>query len=102
ASPRHDRSELFPGAHVFAPKSKPAVDRGLQPRLVGGRALFPARDLAGMLEGEPDVVEAFDEAHAVGGRDIEADIAAAGTGDALGPEIDRQHRPALDRPDSVP
>ncbi len=42
-------------------RSKPAVDRGLQPRLVGGCALFPARDLVGVLEGEPDVVKAFEQ-----------------------------------------
>src|SRR5262249_56448727 len=94
---RHDRSELLPRAHVFTPKSKPAVDRGLQPRLVGGGALFPARDLVGVLEGEPDVVEAFEQTHAVGGRDIEADIAAAGTGDALGSKIDGERRRAVDR-----
>src|SRR5215475_7784286 len=82
-------------------RSKPAVDRGLQPRLVGGRALLPARDLVGVLEGQPDVVEAFEQAHAVGGRDIEADIGAAGAGDALGSKIDRERRRAVDRYDAV-
>src|SRR6516164_3125259 len=78
-------------------RSKPAVDRGLQPGLPGGRALFPARDLVGVLEGEPDVVEAFEQTHTVGGRDIEGDIRPAGTADALGSKIDRERRRAVDR-----
>src|SRR5215472_6059088 len=85
----------------LAPKSKPAVHRGLKPRLVGGRAVFPARDLVGVLEGEPDVVEAFEQAHAVGGRDIEADIRPAGAADALGSQIDRERRRAVDRNHAV-
>ena len=35
-----------------------------------------------MLESQPDVVEAFEQAHAVGGRNVERDIGSAGAADA--------------------
>ena len=41
-------------------------------------------DLVRVLERQPDVVEAFEQAHAVGGRNVERDIGAAGAADALG------------------
>ena len=63
--------------------STSAVRRGLQPRPLVAGALFPGGDLGGMLEGEPDIVEAFEQAHAVGRRDLEGEIGAAGTADAL-------------------
>src|SRR5262249_39111376 len=92
---------LFLALMSLLQRSKAAVDRGLQPRLAGGRALFPARDLVGVLEGQSDVVEAFEQTHAVGGRDIEGDIRPAGTADALGSKIDRERRRAVDRNHAV-
>ena len=54
----------------------------LQPGLVSGDAPFPASDLIGVLEREADIVETFEEAHAVGGGKIEGYIGTAGAGDA--------------------
>ena len=56
------------------------VRGALQPRLVSGDAPFPARDLIGVLEREADIVETLEEAHAVGGGQIEGDIGADSTG----------------------
>ena len=50
--------------------------RRLQPRLRGRHALLPGLDLVGVLERQPDVVEAFEQTRAVGGRDVEGDVAA--------------------------
>src|SRR3977135_3888767 len=71
------------------------VARALQPGLFGGGALFPGGDLVRMLEREPDIVETFEQAHAVGGRDIEIDDRAAGAADGLRREIDRERGGAV-------
>ena len=61
------------------PRSRgPAVRGGLQPRLRRRHAFLEGSDLVRVLEREADVVEAFEQAHAVGGRNVERDIGAAG------------------------
>jgi hypothetical protein len=57
--------------------SAPAVDRGLLPRPFDTGALFEGRDLGGMLEGQADVVEAFEQPDTVGRRNLEADVRPA-------------------------
>src|SRR4029077_6104476 len=49
-----------------------------------------------LLERQPDIVEAFDEPHAVGRRDVEGDIGAARPADALRHQIDRERAVAAD------
>ena len=71
------------------------VARALQPGLFGRGALFPGGDLVVVLEGEPDIVEPFEQAHAVGGRDVEADVRPAGPADGLRHKIDREGRGAV-------
>src|SRR5581483_5399317 len=63
-------------ASATGPRSAP-VARGLQPGLRRGGALLPVHDLGHVLEREPDVVEALEEPHAIGGRNPERDVAAA-------------------------
>src|SRR5580704_1101441 len=84
-----------PSAAESAKASPPGIRGGLEPGLCGGHALFESRDLRRMLEGEPDIVEAFDEAHAIGGRQLEGDVGTAGTADALGRQIDRERGGAI-------
>src|ERR1700716_4284 len=81
-------------------RSGPAVRRRLQPRLVSGDAVFPAGYLIRMLEREGDIVEAFEQAHAIGGGNVEGDIGTAGTADALTLEIDGEWRRAVHRSDA--
>src|SRR5262245_7681277 len=54
-----------------------AIARRLQPRLRRRHVLLECDDVLGVLEGEPDIVEAFKQTHAVGRRDIEGDIRPA-------------------------
>src|SRR5919197_1178237 len=70
----------------------PAVAGLLQPRLRGSRAIFPRGDLVRVLEREPDVIEALEQAHAIGGRNLEGDVGATGTADALGRQVDGKGR----------
>ncbi len=49
------------------------------------------------LRREPDIVETFEQAHAVGGRNLERDVGAARAADGLGLEIDRERRRAIGR-----
>src|ERR1700761_8839009 len=76
-------------------RCSPPVARGLQPGLRGGGALLPAYDIVHVLEREPDVVEAFEEPHAIGRRNIEGNVVAARSADALGLEIDGERRRAV-------
>src|SRR5712691_6710869 len=78
-----------------------AIHRALQPRLVAGHAPFPARDLVPELEREADVVEAFEQPHTIGSRDVERDIGAAGPADALRLQIDRERRGAVHRQNAL-
>src|SRR5260370_1429634 len=50
---------------------------------------LPGRDVRCMLEREPDIVETFDEARAIGARDLEGEIGTAQAADALGGQIAR-------------
>ena len=77
--------------------SAATVHCGLQPGLVDRRLLLPAGDLVCVLEREADVVEAFEEAHAVGSRELERHIGAAGSADALRVEIDGERSGAVHR-----
>src|SRR6266508_844339 len=81
--------------------SSPAVRRRLQPRLRRGHAFFESDDLVRMLERKPDVVETFEQAHAVGGRDVERNFGAVRAGDALRLQIDRERRGTVHRQDSL-
>src|SRR4051794_30244765 len=90
---------LLQGSNLRA--SGPVVHGALQPRLVSGDAPFPARDLIGVLEREADIVETFEQAHAVGGGKIEGDIRTAGAGDALALEVARERRRAVHRHDAL-
>src|SRR5271166_2644546 len=67
---------------------RPAVRRRLQPWLFNRHSLFPAGVLVRMLEGEPDVIEPFDQPRLVGGRDLECDVATVRARDALDGQID--------------
>src|SRR5262245_50145707 len=82
-------------AQALAQKSSPRVDRLLQPGLRGGCLPLPGAQLVGVLEREADIVEAFQEPHAVGGRDVEPDVAAARAADGLRFEIDRERGRAV-------
>src|SRR4029453_17232729 len=83
---------LLPGSR------RAAVRGGLQPRLRRRHALLEGADLVRVLEREADVVEAFEQAHAVGGRNVEGEHRAVRAADALGFEIDRERRRAVPRP----
>ena len=72
----------------------------LQPRLRCRHALLPRDDLVGVLERQPDVVETFEQAHAVGRRDVERDVGAARAADGLRLQIDRERRRAVRRDDA--
>src|ERR1700730_19133432 len=85
-------SSLRPLSSSAAP-----VHCGLQPWLVDRRLLLPAGDLVRVLEREADVIEAFEEAHAGGGRALERHIGSAGSADALRVEIDREWSGAVHR-----
>ena len=81
--------EFFSDAHAVLSSSSSlhgsataAVGRRLQPWLRRRHALFPTSDLVGVLEGQADIVETFEQAHAVGGRNVERDVGAAGPADA--------------------
>src|SRR4029077_4432967 len=75
------------------------VPRLLQPRLRSGGAPFPAHDLGHVLEREADIVQPFDEARAICGRDLESNVRTARPADALRDEIDRERRRAVDGDD---
>src|SRR5437870_12678361 len=77
--------------------SAAAIHCGLQPGLVDRRLLLPARDLVCVLEREADVVQALEQAHAVGSRELERHIATAGSADALRVEIDGEWSGAVHR-----
>src|SRR5882757_5981741 len=76
-------------------RSPSRIRSRLQPRLLVAHAPLPGGDLLRMLEGKPDIVEAFDEAHAIGHGQVECDIRAARAADALGLQIDREGRGAV-------
>src|SRR6202035_3093502 len=73
-----------------------AVPRRLQPRLRRGGALLPLHDVVHLLERHPDIVEAFDEPHAVGRGDLKGDVGTARPADALRHQVDRERAVAVD------
>src|SRR5215831_21406677 len=70
--------------------STTTIPRRLQPRLRRRHVLLEGHDVLGVLEREPDVVEPFEEPHAVGRRDVEFNVRAAWSADRLRLEIDRE------------
>src|SRR5215208_1372895 len=82
--PGHDATDLLS-----------TINRRLQPRLRSRHALFPYLDLICVLQRKPDVVEAFEQAHAVGGRHVEGEVGSPGSTDGLRFEIDRERRRAV-------
>ena len=53
-----------------------------------------------MFQGEPDVVEPFDKAYAVGGRHLEGKLGAARCDDALRDQIDSEWGGTIDGHDA--
>ena len=87
----HDGAEFFAGGHVVSIRHGcSACSWRVRPSRCGlivrlslavcshgcarGHALLPRHDLVGVLERQADVVEAFEQAHAVGGRNVERDV----------------------------
>src|ERR1019366_6007063 len=80
-----------------AAMSPPGIRSGLQPRLRAGHALLEGGDRRRLLEGEPDVVEALEQARAIGSRQLEGEIGSARAAYALSLQIDREWRGAIGR-----
>src|ERR1700728_1543083 len=82
------------------PPLSAAVPRGLYPRLRRRSALFPVHDVVHVLKRHPDVVEPFEQAHAVGGRNFKSNVGTARPADALGFEVDGERSRAIDGNDA--
>src|SRR5215470_3231255 len=74
-----------------------AISRRLQPGLRRLRAHLPVRDLIDVFERKSDIVEAFNEPRAIGGRNFKSDIRAAGAADPLRHQIDSERGFAIGR-----